>query len=390
MRSTTGNSGSWASVVTGGLTTTDNNCVTGLSAFNGALYAAVENPTSGARIWRSTTGNNGTWTQVNTNGFGSAANDLVGGFAIYKGYLYMGTHNAVTGAQLWRSDNGTNWGPVMQNGFGDVNNDKLEALYVFNGILYAGLNNSVTGLEVWASVDGITWGQVNSNGFGDSQNTSTLWSNETIAFNNSLYIGVHNDAQGLEIWRRMPLFADVASAYWAGSYVERLAAAGITGGCGTNPLTYCPEGTVTRAQMAVFLERGIHGSSYNPPAVGASTGFSDVPTAYWAAAWIKQLAADGITGGCGTGVYCPEAPVTRAQMAVFLLRSKHGASYTPPAAGSSTGFSDVPTAYWAAAWIKQLVAEGITSGCGTGTYCPESPVTRAQMAVFLVRTFNLP
>jgi hypothetical protein len=77
-------------------------------------------------------------------------------------------------------------------------------------------------------------------------------------------------------------------------------------------------------------------------------------------------------------------------MAVFLLRSKHGSDYSPPAVGSGTGFSDVPAAHWAAAWIKQLVAEGITSGCGTGTYCPEAPVTRAQMAVFLVKTFNLP
>jgi hypothetical protein len=185
-------------------------------------------------------------------------------------------------------------------------------------------------------------------------------------------------------------FADVLPGYWSWEYVESLYAAGITGGCGTDPLTYCPEEAVTRAQVAVLLGRGIHGAAYNPPAVGGSTGFSDVPPTYWAAAWIKQLAADGITGGCAAVAYCPEGAVTRAQMAVFLLRSKHGASYTPPAAGSSTGFSDVPTAYWAAAWIKQLVAEGITSGCGTGTYCPESPVTRAQMAVFLVRTFNLP
>jgi hypothetical protein len=142
--------------------------------------------------------------------------------------------------------------------------------------------------------------------------------------------------------------------------------------------------------MAVFLLRGIHGASYTPPAVGSSTGFADVSTTYWAAAWIKQLAAEGITSGCGGGNYCPESPVTRAEMAVFLLRSKHGAAYTPPAVGSSTGFGDVPTTYWAAAWIKQLVAEGITSGCGGGNYCPESPVTRAEMAVFLVRTFNLP
>jgi hypothetical protein len=188
----------------------------------------------------------------------------------------------------------------------------------------------------------------------------------------------------------LTLFGDVPGNYWALDYIERLYAAGITGGCSTNPLNYCPEQTVTRAQMAVFLLRGIHGSAYNPPAVGASTGFGDVPVDYWAAAWIKQLAAEGITGGCGFGNYCPEAPVTRSQMAVFLLRSKYGAGYTPPGVGVGTGFSDVPPGYWAAAWIKQLVAEGITSGCSAGNYCPEAPVTRAQMAVFLVRTFSLP
>ena len=119
--------------------------------------------------------------------------------------------------------------------------------------------------------------------------------------------------------------------------IERLAAAGITGGCSTSPPQYCPEASVTRAEMAVFLLRGIHGAGYSPPAVGSSTGFGDVPTTYWAAAWIKQLAAEGITTGCGNGNYCPESPVTRAEMAVFLLRSEHGSSHTPPAVGSSTG-----------------------------------------------------
>jgi hypothetical protein len=75
-------------------------------------------------------------------------------------------------------------------------------------------------------------------------------------------------------------------------------------------------------------------------------------------------------------------------MAVFLLRAKHGSSYVPPAAVGV--FPDVPNSYWAASWIEQLTAEGITSGCGGGNYCPEQPVSRAQMAVFLVRTFDLP
>jgi uncharacterized delta-60 repeat protein len=187
-----------------------------------------------------------------------------------------------------------------------------------------------------------------------------------------------------------PTFEDVNWDYWAYSFIDRLYTNGITTGCSSNPLMYCPEQSVTRAQMAVFLERGVHGSTYQPPAVGAGSGFNDVSTSYWAAAWIKQLAADGVTTGCGGGNYCPEGMVTRGQMAVFLLRARYGAAYIPPTVGSTTGFYDVPTTYWAAAWIKQLAAESITTGCGGGNYCPEDSVTRAQMAVFLVRTFNLP
>jgi len=85
--------------------------------------------------------------------------------------------------------------------------------------------------------------------------------------------------------------------------------------------------------------------------------------------------------------YCPKADVTRAQIAIFLLRAKYGQGYIPPAPEGK--FADVPLGYWAASWIEQLSAEGITSGCGEGNYCPNGKVTRAQMAVFLVRTFGL-
>ncbi|MBK9208838.1 MAG: SBBP repeat-containing protein [Anaerolineales bacterium] len=185
-----------------------------------------------------------------------------------------------------------------------------------------------------------------------------------------------------------PTFSDVPTNHWAFSYIEKLFASGITAGCGAG--IYCPDNTVTRDQMAVFLLKGMHGASYTPPAVGASTGFGDVAATHWAAAWIKQLAAEGITSGCGAGNYCPDAAVTRAEIAIFLLKAKNGSSYSPPAVGASTGFSDVAIDYWAAAFIKQLVTDGITSGCGAGVYCPDSDVTRAQMAIFLVRTFNLP
>ncbi|MGH7341604.1 MAG: S-layer homology domain-containing protein, partial [Candidatus Rokuibacteriota bacterium] len=69
--------------------------------------------------------------------------------------------------------------------------------------------------------------------------------------------------------------------------------------------------------------------------------------------------------------------------------AKHGPGFTPPAA-TGTVFTDVPQDHFFAPWIEQLAAEGITGGCAAGAYCPDAPVTRAQMAVFLVRTFNLP
>jgi hypothetical protein len=141
--------------------------------------------------------------------------------------------------------------------------------------------------------------------------------------------------------------------------------------------------------MAVFLLRAKYGASYSPP---AATGiFEDVPITLWSAAWIEQLASEGITGGCSVSpkLYCPGKSVTRDQMAIFLLRAKYGVSYSPP--NPAGIFSDVPVDFWAAGWIEQLTVEGITSGCSDSPkmYCPGKAVTRDQMAVFLVRAFGL-
>jgi len=180
-------------------------------------------------------------------------------------------------------------------------------------------------------------------------------------------------------------FNDVPPNYWSFSFIERLAASGISAGCGNN--NYCPTDPVTRAQMAVFLERGTNGSAYIPPAATGNL-FLDVKAGDFAANFIEKLFLDGITAGCGNNNYCPDGQVTRAQMAVFLLRAKYGSGFTPPPA---TGiFSDAPLGSFAVGWIEQLAAEGITSGCGGGNYCPDNSVTRAEMAVFLIRTFSVP
>jgi outer membrane protein assembly factor BamB len=183
---------------------------------------------------------------------------------------------------------------------------------------------------------------------------------------------------------RLSRFVDTPPDYWAHSFIEGLAASNITVGCGDR--NYCPEEPVTRAQMAVFLERGIRGAAFQPPAASGAI-FEDVAATDFAAAFIEQLFLDGITGGCGNNNYCPNDSVTRAQMSVFLLRAKYGATYVPP---PPTGvFADVPVGSFADRWIEALAAEGITSGCGNNDFCPDNPVTRAQMAVFLVRAFEL-
>ncbi len=181
-----------------------------------------------------------------------------------------------------------------------------------------------------------------------------------------------------------PTFADVPAAHWAYDFVEALAYSGISSGCGGG--NYCPEAPVTRAQMAVFLERGMRGAAFTPPPA-SGTLLGDVAANDFAASFIEQFLLDGITSGCGGGNYCPNDPVTRAQMAVFLERAVRGAGYQPPPAVGS--FADVAPGDFAAGFIEQLAADGISGGCGNGNYCPRDPVTRAQMAVFMVRAFEL-
>ena len=182
-------------------------------------------------------------------------------------------------------------------------------------------------------------------------------------------------------------FADVPPSDPFYDFVMTVADDGVSAGCGNTD--FCPGSPVTRAQMAVFLLKSKLGPHYAPPAA-SGTLFSDVPANAFAADWIEDLAGRGITAGCGGGRYCPDAPVTRAEMAVFLLKTANGIGYTPPAATGMV-FDDVPADGFAADWIEDLAARAITGGCQASPplYCPSQPNTRAQMAVFLTKMFAL-
>jgi len=178
-------------------------------------------------------------------------------------------------------------------------------------------------------------------------------------------------------------FLDVPQEHQFYTSVTHLVTSAVTAGIGSG--LFGVDSPTLRQQMAVFLLKAKHGSCYVPPPCAGS--FADVPCPSPFADWIEALAAEGITGGCGAGNYCPQDPVRRDQMAVFLLKSEHGSDYAPP---DCTGqFADVACPSTFAAWIEQLAAESITGGCGGGNYCPLANVTRGQMAVFLAKTFYL-
>ena len=180
-------------------------------------------------------------------------------------------------------------------------------------------------------------------------------------------------------------FLDVPASQQFHFYVTTLVSNAITAGIGGG--LYGVGDDTLRQQMAVFLLKAKYGLCYTPPPCTVAV-FTDVPCSSGFAPWINELVAEGITGGCGGGNYCPTSPVLRQQMAVLLLRTYEAPGYAPPACVTAT-FDDVPCSSNYAPWIYELVARNITAGCGGGNYCPTLTANRGQMATFVVKTFSL-
>ena len=165
--------------------------------------------------------------------------------------------------------------------------------------------------------------------------------------------------------------------------IEAIAAAGITKGC--NPPVndrYCPADSVSRGAMAAFLVRAL---DLGP---AAADYFTDDEGSVFQAN-INSLAAAGITLGCNppaNDLFCPTDPVTRGQMAAFLVRA-----YGYSDDGGGDRFTDSSGSVFAAA-IDKLATAGITKGCNPPAntmFCPTRLVRRDEMATFLARAGSL-
>lgn len=161
-----------------------------------------------------------------------------------------------------------------------------------------------------------------------------------------------------------------------------LASAGITSGCDSNGMEFCPDNTVSRAQMAAFLVRFLGLTD-----TGGGNTFVDDDGSIFEDD-IAKLAEAGITTGCNppdNTRFCPSDPVTREQMAAFLVRSLQ---LTDDGGGNT--FTDDDGSPFEVD-IAKLAAAGITGGCNPdgSHFCPRLHITRGQMAAFLHRAEEL-
>lgn len=204
-------------------------------------------------------------------------------------------------------------------------------------------------------------------------------------------------------------YVDISSDHPLYLAVELLARAGITEGCAVG--NFCPDDVMTRDGMAKWLLRAMNGSSYSPPTASISN-YSDVdigdPGIFedgdFASDWIEQYRTEGVSEGCDLGntQYCPASAITRSAAAKILLKAFNGAAYEPPPAGASP-YGDVDIGGsgifgdgdFAADWITELHALGLTDGCdGTDLfdatiYCPDQVMSKAEFANLLMSVFEI-
>lgn len=112
--------------------------------------------------------------------------------------------------------------------------------------------------------------------------------------------------------------------------------------------------------------------------------FADVAPGYPFFDWIQFMAANKITGGCGTAplVFCPETPAARGQLAVFLVRSMLGDTFTSQ---QTPYYTDVPASHPFFRYIQKLKELNLGQECAPQQFCPESAATRGLAAQWIVQ-----
>lgn len=140
--------------------------------------------------------------------------------------------------------------------------------------------------------------------------------------------------------------------------------------------SFGPERNMTRAEVTTMFARLLTEQIEADKTYANS--FSDVPGSHWAANYIGYMEQFGIVTGYADGSFRPDAPVTRAEFASIASRFEKLTEGT-------MSFADVPATYWAASYINFAATRGWVNGYADGTFRPENPITRAEVAAVTCR-----
>lgn len=172
-----------------------------------------------------------------------------------------------------------------------------------------------------------------------------------------------------------PTFADVSQSDPDYRYIEALYREGITAGCATNPLRFCPNDPVTRAQLAVLIVKAWGLPLSEAPSTAI---FADVPSNHFAFPYVQIMSRYHLTAGCAINpnLFCPNSLATPNQIEIFLK--------------PILTFTDVPRYHMFYRSVELVSARGIMIGYGGGIFGVNDAMKRRHAAVVLARRFNLP
>ncbi|MFS1519581.1 S-layer homology domain-containing protein [Bacillus sp. SCS-151] len=172
-------------------------------------------------------------------------------------------------------------------------------------------------------------------------------------------------------------FQDVSESYWAFKEIQYLKEKGIAEAREGN--TFAPDATVTRAQTARILAKALN---LDLEDAKGYREFYDVPTEHSDYAYIQAVVKAGIFDGKSTGIFDPEAELTRSQMAKVIVNAFNIQGF------SDKDFNDIDTQHWAYRYISILRHNEITTGYQDNTFRADASNTRAQLAVFVYRAMT--
>lgn len=168
-------------------------------------------------------------------------------------------------------------------------------------------------------------------------------------------------------------FSDVSESDWFYEAVKFVHQRGLMGGYGDG--RFGPNDTLSRAQLAQILF-----NKEGRPGVNYLLTFSDVAGEAWYTEAIRWATSQGIVGGYGNGMFGPNDPITREQLAVMLWRYVG----SPAATNKELHFNDADEiSGFALEAMRWAVENGILNGYGDGRLGPQGQATRAQVAQVL-------